>query len=102
MSADPKQENEIRSTITPSWRVYGKHSEVMNTTSVPLSLKTKVHNQCVLSVMSYWAEIWGLAENIERKLPHAHPVGERRRIAVALTQGRGAACIRWEDIVGSN
>lgn len=68
MSADPKQENEIRSTITPSWRVYGKHSEVMNT-SVPLSLKTKVHNQCVLSVMSYWAEIWGLAKKGNFRTP---------------------------------
>lgn len=54
LSADSNHEKEIGCRITLGWRAFSKHSDVMNS-KLPLSLKIKVYNQCILPVMTYGA-----------------------------------------------
>ncbi len=71
-------------------------SLVMNS-NLPLSLKRKVYNQCVLPVLTYGSESWRLTkkQGVERKLGNAHWNGEKntghnmeRQEANMMDQGR--------------
>ncbi len=49
--ANPAHEKEIR-IIGMGWSAFGKQNLVMNC-NLPLSLKRKVYNQCILLVLTY-------------------------------------------------
>lgn len=55
---------------------------------LPLSLKRKGYNQCVLPVLIYWGRnIWGLTMHLERKHRSAQEAMERRMTAECLETG---------------
>ena len=47
-------EHEIKRRITLGWKAFGRQSKIMKS-SLPICLKRKVYNQCVLPTMIY---IW--------------------------------------------
>ncbi len=49
VSANPAYGREIKRRIGMGWSAFGKYEDIMNT-NLPLSLKRKVYNQCILSV----------------------------------------------------
>lgn len=53
VSANPNRDKEIGK----AWYEFGKHSQIAKC-KLSLSLKRIVHNQFVLPVMTYGAEIW--------------------------------------------
>ncbi len=55
VSANPAHEKEIRRRIGMGWSAFGKQNLVMNS-SLPLSLKRKVYNQCILPVLTYGSD----------------------------------------------
>ncbi len=70
VSANPAHEKEIRRRIGMGWSAFGKQNLVMNM-NLPLSLKRKVYNQCILPVLTYGSETWRLTKELERKLRSA-------------------------------
>ena len=64
------QEQEIRRRIKLGWRQYGKLSNIMRG-DIPICLKRKVFNQCIIPVMVYGAETWTLSVRMEQKLKAA-------------------------------
>uniref|UniRef100_A0A6M2D8S7 Putative endonuclease-reverse transcriptase n=1 Tax=Rhipicephalus microplus TaxID=6941 RepID=A0A6M2D8S7_RHIMP len=48
------------------WSTFGKHSQLM-TGRLPLSLKRKVYNSCILPVLSYGAETWRPTKRVQLK-----------------------------------
>ncbi len=46
------------------WSAFGKQNLVMNS-NLPLSLKRKVYNQCILPVLTYGSETWRLTKELE-------------------------------------
>ncbi len=50
VSGNPAHEKEIRRRIGMGWSAFGKQKLVMNS-NLPLSLKRKVYNQCILPVL---------------------------------------------------
>uniref|UniRef100_A0A224YYP9 Rvt 1 n=1 Tax=Rhipicephalus zambeziensis TaxID=60191 RepID=A0A224YYP9_9ACAR len=59
VTAEPDHESEITRRIRMGWSTFGKHSHITNG-SLPLSLKRKVHNSCILPVLTYEADNWRL------------------------------------------
>ncbi len=55
VSANPAHEKEVRRRIGLGWSNFGKQNLVMNS-NLPLSLKRKVYNQCILPVLTYGSE----------------------------------------------
>ncbi len=47
VSANPAQDREINGIIGMGWTAYGKDGDIMNS-NLPLSLKWKVYNHCIL------------------------------------------------------
>ncbi|MCJ3109048.1 hypothetical protein LN026_27435, partial [Klebsiella pneumoniae] len=59
VTPDPNHEAEVVRRIRMGWSAFGKHSQIMNG-SLPLSLKRKVYNSCILPLLTYGAETWRL------------------------------------------
>ena len=60
-------EHEIKRRITLGWKAFGRQSEIMKS-SLPIWLKRKVYNQCVLPTMIYGSETWKPTKPMENKL----------------------------------
>ncbi len=81
VSANPVHEKEIRRRIGMGWSAFGKQNLVMNS-NLPLSLKRKVYNQCILPVLTNGLETWRLTKESERKLRSAQRGMERRMLGI--------------------
>ncbi len=56
VSANPAHDREIKRRIGMGWTAYRKqHRDIVNN-NLPLSLKRKVYNQCILPVITYGSE----------------------------------------------
>ncbi len=92
VSANSAHEKEIIRRTEMSWSAFGKQSLVMNS-SMPLSLKRKVYNQCILLVLTYGLETWRLTK-LDRKLRSAQRGMERRMLGITWREKRRASWIR--------
>ena len=51
----PDKEIEIQRQIVLGWQAFGRVNSVL-TSKLPISLKNKVYNQCILPVMTYGSD----------------------------------------------
>ncbi len=98
VSANPAYEKEMRGRIGMGWSAFGKQNLVMNS-NLPLSLKRKVYNQCILPVPTYGAETWRLPKELERKLRSAQRGMERRMLGITWRDRKRASWIREQTKV---
>ena len=63
-------EHKIKRRITSEWNAFGRQSKIMKG-SLPICLKRKVYNQCVLPTMIYGSETWKPTKPMENKLRSA-------------------------------
>ena len=82
MEKSTKQEVSIR--IKAGWSVFGKYSEIFLDRHLPMSLKRKVFNQCVLPAMIYGCQTWSLTKALVKKLEINQQAVERRMLNVKL------------------
>ena len=101
---EPSHEKEIRRRISLGWAAFNKYGDVMKS-KLPVCLKRKVYNQCVLPVLTYGSETWGLTKKIERKLRTAERKMERIMLGITLRDRKRATWIREktriEDILAT-
>ncbi len=98
VSANPAHEKEIRRRIGMGWSALGKQNLVMNS-KLPLSLKRKVYNQCIIPVLTYGSETWRLTKQLERKLRSAQRGMERRMLGITWRDKKRASWIREQTKV---
>ncbi len=73
-------------------------SLVMNI-NLPLSLKRKFYNQCILPVLTYGSATWCLTQELERKLRSAQRGMERRMLGITWRDKKQALWIREQTKV---
>ncbi len=98
VSANPAHEKEIRRRIGIGWSAFGKQNLVMNS-NLPLPLKRKVYNQCILPVLTYGSETWCLTKELERKLRSAQRGMERKMLGITWRDKKRASWIREQTKV---
>ncbi len=81
VSANPAHGKEIRRRIGMGWSAVSKQNLLMNS-NLPLSLKRKVYNHCILPVLMYGLETWRLTKELERKLRSVKMGMERRMLGI--------------------
>ena len=86
-------ETEIRRRISLGWAAFSKYGDVMNS-NISVCLKRKIYNQCVLPVLTYGSETWGLTKKAERKLRTAERKIERIMLGITLRERKRATWIR--------
>ena len=70
--------------IKAGWSVFGKYRKIFLDRHLPLSLKRKVFNQCVLPAMTYGRQTWSLAKALVKKLETSQRTMERKMLNVKL------------------
>ena len=68
VSKDHDQEQELRCRIGLGWAAFGKLDSIMWNKRIPLRLKTKVHNECILPVIMLGSETWSLSKTQLQKM----------------------------------
>ena len=94
----PDDEAEIVRRIRMGWSAFGRHSQIMNG-GLPLSLKKKVYDSCILPVLTYGAETWRLTKRVQIKLRTTQRAMERKMIGVTLRDKKRAEWIREQTRV---
>ena len=92
MENSTKQEVSIR--IKAGWSVFGKYREIFLNRHVPMSLKRKVFNQCVLPAITYGCQTWSLTKTLVKELETSQRAMERRTLTVKLEDGIRNTTIR--------
>lgn len=77
------QKEEIKRRIRLGWAAFNKLEDVLKG-KLPMSLKRRVYDQCVLPVMTYGCETWTLTVEAMEKLKVAQRAMERAMLGVSL------------------
>lgn len=75
---------EISRRISLSWAAFGKLGVILNDTNVPINLKRKVFDSCVLPVATYGLETVTLTQRNAERLRVMQRAMERRMLAISL------------------
>ena len=78
---DKNQDKEIQRRITAGWTAYAKHRDIFKS-NIPISLKRKVYEACIIPAMTYAAETWSLTTKMENKLAAAQSKMERSMLGI--------------------
>lgn len=92
------QDNEIRRRIKAGWQAFGRYSHIMKG-NLPLCLKRKVYDQCILPSMTYASETWTLTIKMERKLAAAQHNMERSMLNITYKDHKTNKWIREQTKV---
>ena len=65
---DHDEEQELRCRIGLGWTALGKLDSIMQSKCIPLRLKMKVCNECILSVITYGSKTWSLSKKQLQKM----------------------------------
>ena len=77
------QEQEIKRKITTGWKAFGRNSDIMKS-SMPICLKRKVFDQCILPAITYAYETWPLTAKMKNKLATAQINMERSMLGITM------------------
>ena len=70
------QMGEINRRIQLGWAAFGKHTNILRS-RLPISMKRKLFNQCILPTMTYASETWSLTNKILNRLRTTQRAMER-------------------------
>ena len=59
--------DEIKRRIVAGWTAFNKNRDIMKS-KVPMCLKRKVYNQCVLTAMTYGSQTWAITKRMQERL----------------------------------
>ena len=55
--------DEIKRRIIAGWVAFNKYRDIMKS-KIPIYLKRKIYNQCVLTAMTYGSQIWAITKRM--------------------------------------
>jgi hypothetical protein len=75
---------EILLKIKAGWRCFGINRDLLTDKTIPMSLRQRIFDQCVLTTMTYGAETWSTTKEMEQKLRTAQRAMERKMLHLSL------------------
>lgn len=94
---------EINNRVKLAWRAFGRNSAIFRS-SLPICLKRKVFDQCILPVLTYASETWTLTSRTVQKLQTTQRSMERCMLGFTRRDKKRNAWIREQtkvtDVIG--
>ena len=81
---DHDQVEELKRRIEQGWSAFRKLDNIMQDKNVPMRLKRKAFNVCILPIMTYGCETWLLSNTQLEKLVTTQQKIERIMVRVTL------------------
>ena len=76
---------EVQKRIRAGWSAFGKYKFIFTNKEMPISLKRKTFNACIIPAMTYGCETWTLTKTIVHKLQVAQRAMERKILGIKIT-----------------
>ena len=99
VTKDHDQVQEMKRRIGQRWSAFCTLDNIMRAKNVPMRLKRKAFNECVLPVMSYGCETWSLNNSQLEKLVTTQMKIERIMVGVTLKDRKSTNWIRKQNCV---
>ena len=84
IQTENRMPNEIDQRIRAGWSSFGKNKEILQDRDIPMCLKRKVFNQCIIPTITYGCQTWTLTEKIMRKIRTTQRAMERKMLGIKL------------------
>ena len=84
ISTENRTLEEVLTRIKTGWSVFYKYKEIFLDKDLPMSLKRKAYNQCVIPTLSYGSQTWSLTKEIVNKLEVCQRAMERKILGIKL------------------
>ena len=97
VTKDHDQIQEMKRRIGQGWSAFCKLDNIMRDKNVPMRLKRKVFNECILPLMTYGCETWSLSNTQLEKLVTTQRKMERIMIGVTLKDRKSTEWIRKQS-----
>lgn len=94
MLGKENQTEEIKRRTKLAWAAYGKLSFILRNKDIPIHLKTKVFDSCVLPVITYGAQNWVMTKSNMNILRTTQRAMERSMLGISLKDRRTNEWIR--------
>ena len=75
---------EVKIRIKAGWSCFGRYKDILCDTKLPMSIRRRMYNQCVIPTMTYGAETWTTTKQLEQKLQVAQRAMERRMLNITI------------------
>ena len=92
-------DSEIKRRITIGWKAFGMNRDVLKST-LPMCLKRKIYNSCIIPAMTYGCETWKLTKRSENQLRITQRAMERAMLGITLRNRKRSTWIR--EVTGVN
>ena len=84
ITMEDKTAQEVEIKIKAGWSVFGRYREIFLDEDIPINLKKKVFNQCVLPTMTYGCQTWTLTKDIIHRLRVSQRAMERKILNIKI------------------
>ena len=86
-------EPEIRRRMKIGWKAFAKYKDILNS-KIPMCLKRKVYDSCILPSMTYGCETWKINTRTEKILRIAQRAMERSMLKITIRDRKSSLWIR--------
>ena len=93
MKLEKDHDSEIKRRITIGWKTFGINKDVLKS-NLPMCLKRKVYNACVIPAMTYACETWKLTKRTENLLRVAQRAMERAMLGITIRDRKRSTWVR--------
>ena len=84
IAMENKTNHEVLIRIKAGWGVFSMYKEIFLDKQLPISLKRKVYDQCILPTVTYGCQTWSLTREILNKLEVSQRAMERKMLNIKL------------------
>ena len=88
---------EIMMRVKAGWMNFGRYKDMLTDKNIPMSLRRRMFNQCILTTMTYGSETWSLTKDLEQKLVTTQQAMERKMSHLSLRDKINHKVIRQEN-----
>ena len=75
---------EVMIRIKAGWSAFGRFKDILCDRKLPMTIRRRMYNQCVIPTMTYGAETWTTTKQLEQKLMTAQRAMERRMLNITI------------------
>ena len=94
ISMENRTRQEVSIRIKAGWSVLGMYREIFLDMHLPMSLKRRVFNQCILAAMTYGSQTCSLTKALAKRLDTSQRAMERKVLHVKLQDRIGNSVLR--------
>ena len=76
--------NEVKARIRSSWSTFGRYKCIFTNKELPMCLKRKAFNTCIIPAMIYGCQTWTLTKSTVDKLRKCQRAMERKMLGISL------------------